>query len=90
MMTKERRGEIAYTLLKHHAKKERIRLDAVNRETGNLAKATGIGEKELTEFVATIVYSISRTKRSPNSRGNWYNAVNPRGEGKVGRNPLKG
>ena len=59
MMTKERRGEIAYTLLKHHAKKERIRLDAVNRETGNLAKATGIGEKELTEFVATIVFDLA-------------------------------
>ncbi len=51
MLTKERKGEIAYALLKYRLKKEGIHLDAVNREIGNAAMATHIPRAELHEFV---------------------------------------
>ena len=54
MMTKERRGEIAYRLWKYRLKKEGIRLDELDREIGNISKSTGIPREELREFVQEI------------------------------------
>jgi len=54
MMTKERKGEIAYRLWKYRLKKEGIRLDELDREIGNISKSTGIPREELREFVQEI------------------------------------
>ena len=58
MMTKERKGEIAYMLWKEHLKKEGIRPNAVKREIGNIVKATGIDKGELFEFVQEITCEL--------------------------------
>ena len=55
MLTKERRGEIAYALMKFRLKKEGIHLDGIDREIGNIAKATNVPREELHEFVQEII-----------------------------------
>ena len=50
-MTEERKGEIAFALLKYRMRREGIRLTPeINRELGNMAKETGIPPEELKEF----------------------------------------
>lgn len=60
MLTKERKGEIAYILLKHKMQQEGVPLKSgeLKRSLGNIAKATGIDEKELTEFAAGVVLEL--------------------------------
>lgn len=54
MLTKERKGEIAYELWKYRLRKDGIRLDELDREIGNIAKATNIPHAELREFAQEI------------------------------------
>ncbi len=54
MLTKERKGEIAYTILKLYLRKKRIHLDSANWEIGNVAKAAGIPASDLREFARAI------------------------------------
>jgi len=57
-MDSKRRGEIAYALWKYRLKKEGIHLGDVNREIGNIAKATSISQAELREFVQQIASEL--------------------------------
>lgn len=58
MMTKEKKGEIAYALWKYRLKKDGVRLDGLVREIGNIAKATDIRHSELREFMQEITSEI--------------------------------
>lgn len=59
-MDPKRKGEIAYALLKHRASKEGVTLnrEEFRRSVGNLAKATGINEAELTEFTEMLTREL--------------------------------
>lgn len=54
MMSKERKGEIAFLIIKEKIRKKglsNLRPNAVRREAGNQAKALGVHRDELIEFM---------------------------------------
>jgi hypothetical protein len=60
-LTKERRNEIAWLVLKHRIRKEGIRNlepNDIRRELGNLAKATGASQEELKEFGKELLTEV--------------------------------
>lgn len=58
MLTKERKGEIAYALWKYRLKEQGIHLDAVEREIRNIAQATHIPKPELREFMREVTSDL--------------------------------
>jgi len=57
-MDKERKGEIAYILLKRQVAQEGIRFASIAREIGNIAKRTGVPQNELKKFGRTLIEEI--------------------------------
>lgn len=60
-MNLQRQGEIARKLLKHKLQKDGIHRfipNEVRRELGNVAKAIGVEESELTEFAEILVREL--------------------------------
>ncbi len=54
-LSKERKGEIAVSLLKHLTKTEDLRLNSLKRELGNRAAAIGVPIDELKEFAKLMI-----------------------------------
>lgn len=55
-MNAQRKGEIAYELLKFKLKKEGIRISQdIRRESGDIAQKTGIPAEEVAEFSEIII-----------------------------------
>ena len=55
-MTEERKGQIAYVLLKEKIAQEGIHLKPeLNRDLGNLSKRTGIDLEELKSFAGILI-----------------------------------
>ena len=58
-MNEKRKGEIAMALLKYRIGREGIRLTPdIKRDLGNVAKATGIPQDELKEFVKLLAKEL--------------------------------
>ena len=57
-MTDQRKGEIAYAIVKVKAKADGIRYDVLRREIGNISKKTGILVEDLEEFATLLNLEI--------------------------------
>ncbi|MDP4009233.1 MAG: hypothetical protein Q8P71_02330 [bacterium] len=58
-MNEDRKGQIAFLLVKHQLRKKGVRLTrSFRREVGNEAKAIGIPIEEAMEFVELIVREL--------------------------------
>lgn len=53
-MTNQRKGEIAYALLKVHLRKVGMRYDIIRREAGTVSKETGVLAEDLIEFAELL------------------------------------
>ena len=54
-LTKERKGEIALTLVKYKLKREALQLDNIKRRLASASKELGINVKELSEFTEELI-----------------------------------
>ena len=58
-LSKTRQGEIALALVKFYLAKKGVRLSPdISRELGNIAKAIGISNEDLRQFVEPLIQDI--------------------------------
>lgn len=53
-MTDQRKGEIAYALVKFKARKDGVRYELIKREIGQVSKDVGVTVEELMEFMKLL------------------------------------
>jgi hypothetical protein len=59
-LEEKRKGEIAYTLLKHYVARKGIPIASLRRELGNVAKVTRIPAEELKNFFKSLFEEICK------------------------------
>jgi hypothetical protein len=71
-LTKERRGELAWSFWKYRFSKEGLNFADLSRETGNVEKHTDVSEEEIREFLREIAIELAEDhfgqKKHPQAR----------------------